>query len=114
MHARIQPALRGTAPGVLGGEEGGENTVSQGVAAAAMAVTYKTAEEAYATRQRLWEARQQRVETSPVSDLDRFMFGKEPSAPHTHHHHLGSYSVPQARCQLPGRRAGRSCCCGCT
>ena len=42
-----------------------------------MAVTYETAEEAYATRQQLWEARQQREDRSPVSAMDRFMFGKD-------------------------------------
>ena len=41
-----------------------------------MAVTYETAEEAYATRQRLWEARQEREEAAAVPEIDRFMFGE--------------------------------------
>ncbi len=46
-------------------------------------MTYKTAEEAYATRQRLWESRQQEVDrVDVVSDLERFMFGMLFPAPH--------------------------------
>ena len=59
------------------GSVGGKGGRWQQLLSGAMAVTYETAEEAYATRQQLWEARQQCVDQSPVSAMDRFMFGKD-------------------------------------
>eukprot|EP01043_Picozoa_sp_COSAG02_P006698 COSAG02_NODE_193_length_29843_cov_30.519903_22_plen_114_part_00 len=73
-------------------------------ALARMAVTYKTAEEAYATRQRLWESRQQEVDrVDVVSDLERFMFGMLfPTTPLTApFRKLQSYSYPAPNRSVP-------------